>query len=161
MLNSDLPLVYWDACVFLSYINGHAERLPQIEGVLQESGSLIQIVTSVISITEVAFAKAEQDGAALLAEEEEKIKKLWEIGSPIETIEYYELLAEDARALMRAGVPLGFSLKPLDALHLATADRLKVRDFHTYDPGLAKYAALTKTKFAIIEPVPNQSVIVP
>lgn len=125
MLNSDLPLVYWDANVPLAYINGEPERTPHIQGLLLESGKKIQIVTSILSIVEVAAAKVEQDGKELDPVTEERIISLWQDGSPIEIVEFYELIAEDAKALMRAGIPRGWSLKPPDAIHLATADRLR------------------------------------
>lgn len=59
------PLVYWDADVFLSYVNGTPDRLPHLDAFLEKSGKDIQLITSTISIVEVAFAKAEQDGKAL------------------------------------------------------------------------------------------------
>lgn len=160
MLNSDLPLVYWDACVPLSYINGEVDRLSQIEALLAESGKTLQLVTSILSITEVAAAKIEQDGKVLDADIEAKINSLWEVESPIEVVEFYELIAEDAKKLMRQGIPKGWKLKPPDAIHLATADRLKVSAFHTYDPALEKYSQLTQTKFPIGPPVAEQPVLV-
>ena len=62
---SDLKKVYWDSCVPLSYINGTADRIPHIEGLLQQSGKDLQIITSVFTVTEVAFAKEEQDEKVL------------------------------------------------------------------------------------------------
>ena len=58
------PRVYWDSCVFLSYFNGDTDRLPQIEALLKSASAdnAIEIVTSTISITEVAFAQVEQTG---------------------------------------------------------------------------------------------------
>ena len=160
MLSNGARLVYWDACVPLSYINGIVDRLPHIQGLLADS--TIQLVTSILSITEVSFAKAEQDGKALSPETEQAINSLWETGSPIETVEFYGLIAEEAKGLMRAGLARGWSLKPADAIHLATADRLQVSEFHTYDDAkLAKYQELTKTKFPIIQPIATQAVLVP
>ncbi len=53
--------VYWDACVFLSYINGEQERLPVIDALLEESRSgKIEIITSTVSLAEVAFAEEER-----------------------------------------------------------------------------------------------------
>jgi predicted nucleic acid-binding protein len=158
MLSSSVPLVYWDACVFLEYINDvDVARVSHIQGMMLDSN--IQIVTSILSIVEVAKGKIEQDGNAVDAATEAKINKLWEVGSPIEVIEFYELIAEDAKKLMRAAIPHGYSLKAGDAIHLATADRLKVSEFHTYD-NLAKYFQFTNTRFPIVEPVANQAVIV-
>ena len=158
MLNSDLPLVYWDACVPLEYINkSDVARVSNIEGLMRDTS--IQLVTSILSIVEVAKAKFEQDGRVLDPAIEAEINKLWDVDSPIELVEFYELIADDAKSLMRAAVPLGYSLKPADAIHLATADRLKVSEFHTYD-NLGKYQALTKTKFPIGEPKTRQPVLV-
>lgn len=129
----ELPIVYWDANVFLSYINGDVDRLPDIDALLAKSGVEFQIVTSALSIVEVAFGKIEQDGRALDEETEAKINALWEPPSPIQLAEFYPLLAHEARALIRQAVPRGWALKPADAMHLATARRLSATAFHTYD----------------------------
>ena len=107
---------------------------------MNRSGDQYQIVTSVLSITEVAFAKIEQDQKALDPEVERKIDKLWQVGAPIKIVEMYELIAVRAKHLMRTAVEKGWSLKPADAIHLATADQLKVAEFHTYDEGLDKFS---------------------
>jgi predicted nucleic acid-binding protein len=159
MLN-DLPLKYWDACVPLSYINGDPDRLPHIEALLQLSGKEFQIITSVISVTEVAFAKMEQDNKALDAEKEVAIQKLWNPGSPIQIVEFFELLANKAKELMRKGLEQGWKLKAPDAIHLATADHLHVSEFNTYDDKLAKFSLLTETKFNIVPPIASQPVMI-
>lgn len=157
---SDLPLYYWDSCVMLSYINGMPGRLPHIEGLMLCSGKDLQIVTSLFSITEVAFAKLEQDKKALDAETEQKIAKLWFAGSPIQLIEFYELLAQRAAKLIRAAVEEDWSLKPGDAIHLATADHFRVKEFHTYDEKLDKFKKITETHFDICRPIATQPVLV-
>lgn len=150
---SDLPLTYWDACVPLSYVNGIPERVQHIEPLMHKSGKEFQIVTSVLSITEVAFAATEQAKRVLDPDTEEKIAKLWRPGSPILIVDFYELIALRAQRLMRAAIIKGWSLKPADAIHLATADQLKVLEFHTYDNGLDKYSELTESKFPVIRPI--------
>jgi predicted nucleic acid-binding protein len=157
---TDLPIIYWDACVPLSYINGITDRLPDIEGLLRKSGADFQLITSVYSIIEVAFAAIEQEAKTADPEIEEQISKLWALGSPIQTVEFYGLIAEKARKLMRDALSEGWSLKPGDALHLATADHLKVGAFHTYDEGLDKYEKITGTHFKICRPIATQPVIV-
>lgn len=138
----ELPFLYWDSCVFLSYVNGDAERLPHLDAFLNKSGVEFQIITSVLSIVEVAFGKVEQDGKTLDAEVEKKIAALWEPPAPIQVSELYALIAQEARTLMRHALPHGWSLKPADAIHLATARRIGATRFHTYDGALAKFAEI-------------------
>ncbi len=156
MLSDGKPLIYWDACVPLSYINEYADRLPDIEGLMKRSGKDFHIITSILSITEIAFAAVEQTGRSLDSEQEEKINKLWRQGSPIQLVEFFQLIAEKAKALMRSALAQGWSLKPADAIHLATADHFKVSQFHTYDPALQKYQAITEMHFPIDAPAASQ-----
>ncbi|MCU1286783.1 MAG: hypothetical protein JWO13_3133 [Acidobacteriales bacterium] len=155
MLNNDgLKVIYWDACVPLSYINGHVDRLPHIEAMMKQARNKeFHLITSTLSIVEIAWAKIEQDNKALDADSEAAISNLWVAGSPIELVEFYEEIGRKAQLLMRAGIPNGWNLKPADAIHLASADKLKVAAFHTYDPALSKYSELTETKFPIHEPL--------
>jgi predicted nucleic acid-binding protein len=125
----ELALTYWDACVFLSYINGERDGRPDIDALLNRSGVEFQIVTSALSIVEVASARVEQDAKALDEEIGKKINALWE-SSKIHVVEFYPLLAHEARALMRQAVERSVKLKPMDAMHLATARRINATRFH-------------------------------
>jgi predicted nucleic acid-binding protein len=157
---SEIRLIYWDACVPLAYINGEQARLAHLEGLLQKSGKDFQLITSVYTVTEVSFAKREQDQKALSNDIEDKIAKLWLPGSPIQLVEFYELIAAKAARLIRIAIPKGWQLKPGDAIHLATADHLKVSEFQTYDDGLDKFSAITDTQYSICRPIAEQPVIV-
>jgi hypothetical protein len=108
---SDLPRYYWDACVPLSYINGITERLQHIDAFMSRSGRDCELVTSVLSITEVAYATSEKDNKALDPNAETKISKLWQVGSPIKIVEFYELIAMKAQHLMRAATHPWMELK--------------------------------------------------
>lgn len=143
----EAALYYWDACVFLSYVNGIEDRCSHIRPMLQEaSNKQIRIVTSVMSVTEVAYGKIEQDGKELDASTEKLIDGLWRF--PVNLVEYHRLIATDARALMRQTLLQGTSgdrwtLTPIDAIHLATARRIRADEFHTYDAKLKKFESIT------------------
>ena len=145
----DAPqIIYWDANAFLSYVNEEGSRMPVLAAILDraEKGE-IQLRTSEISRAEVAFGASEQTQRALDAATEELIDNLWDDTETLLMVEYHSDIGNRARALMRYAITQGWSLKPLDAIHLATAQWLvnngvKVDEFHTYDGGLVKYAQI-------------------
>ena len=152
--------VYWDANAFLSYINGLPDRMPVLDALLGNSaGGSIQIYTSAISQVEVAFAASEQQQKALDADMERKINTLWDDPKAVVLVEYHDGIGREARSLIRDAVTYGWSLKPLDAIHLATVQWLSqlgylVSEFHTYDHALFKYTSLAG--FRICEPYSAQ-----
>ena len=151
-------IVYWDACCFLSYINETAERLPILDALLgasvSESGG-IKLYTSEISRVEVAFSLSEQRQQVLDTETENRIEKLWADPDALAMVEYHDGIGPTARVLIRHAITRGWSLKPLDAIHLATAKWLselgiRVAEFHTYDASLFKWASIVG--FEILRP---------
>ena len=135
--------IYWDADVWLSYINGENERLPVLDALLANSSSPkgnIEIYTSEISEVEVAFAKSEQDNKALDPDIEKQIDELWADRDALKLVEYHEAIGKEARAIIRLAIEKAWQLKPMDAIHLATAKRHQVAEFHTYDKRLLKYS---------------------
>ncbi len=152
--------VYWDANVLLSWIDDHPERAPTIELLLGDARSgALEIVTSLVSTVEVAFAKSEGMTKMLSPEVETTIGDLWAPGGPIRTVELYPLVATRARNLIREGVPRGWSgLRANDAIHLATARQMEVAEFHTYDGQLGRYEE--ELGFPICEPRSEQPRIV-
>lgn len=137
-----VPRLYWDACIFLAYVEGDSERLPHIEAVLEESRQgKFEIVTSTASITEVAFGSVEMNKRALKTEIQAAIEGLWVPDSPIMLSEVSVLVVERARDIMRRAVSQGTKVpKPMDAIHLSTALRLEANEFQTYDEPLKKAA---------------------
>jgi len=147
----DKIIAYADADVFLSYVNDDPDRVPIIEAVLEDAHQgVLTLYTSELSIVEVAFAASEQQKQALSDESEQRIDGLWMPGSPVKLIEYYRLIGDDARGLIRLAASRGWSLKPIDAIHLATARRMEATEFYGYDGKLAKFT--DDVGFKICEP---------
>jgi predicted nucleic acid-binding protein len=136
---------YWDSNVFLSADNANPDRVLIINALLDDCDrGDVEIHTSVLSIAEVAFAESEKRERQLSGEIEAKIQKLWMPPSPIKMEEVSQHVANDAKALMRQAILRGWSLKPMDAIHLATAKRRNVDEFQTYDvERLSKFSQLT------------------
>ena len=151
-------IIYWDSCVFLYYVNMIPEHMPLLEQVLEDSASdssPVKIYTSVLSHVEVSFGASEQQNQVLNAETERLIGNLWSDPGAVVSVEYHTDIGQIATGLMRDAVTRGWSLKPLDAIHLATAQWLSsvgmtVEEFHTYDRRLFKYASIVG--FPIVEP---------
>lgn len=134
MPESPVP-IYWDACIFLHFIEADPQWIGTLDAIL-ESASLRQevvIYTSSVSITEVAFAQAEKSGRTLDAAVEAAIDALWADRSVVKIVEYNEIIARSARGLLRRSLEARRRLKPMDAIHLATALIRHVVDFHTTD----------------------------
>ena len=135
----DAPrLIYWDSCVFLDYIAGSAKWLPILDSLLDRAsrtGDMV-IVTSTISIVEVAFAEAERDRKTLDDSVVAAIDALWTDRSAVQLVEFDQLIAREARRLLRRSMEMSRGLKPMDAIHLATASRMHVADCHTTDDRL-------------------------
>lgn len=133
--------VYWDANLFLSYINGYADRLPTLEALivtLRKTDDLVA-VTSTLSITEVAFGQDEQGIENLDPAVLTRIDEMWDDVSLVTLIDVFPTIAYNARMLMRGAKARGWSLKAPDAIHFATAQLVAVEEFLTYDARLYRF----------------------
>ena len=153
----DTPaILYWDSSAFLSYVNEIPDRIPTLEALLESSANgIIELYTSTISHVEVAFGASEQKRQALDPKVVQKIDSLWSDPNVVISVEYHGRIGQTARDLMRHAVTRGWSLKPLDAIHLATAQWLsslgiEIDEFHTYDTRLFKYVPIVD--FNVCEP---------
>jgi predicted nucleic acid-binding protein len=160
--------IYWDSCVFLSYIQKDASRVMSIEGIWEEisKNKESKIITSSVSILEVAFAAYEKTGGILDAKVADRLDKMWRDPS-ILLVEAAPFIMYRARDLMRETIASSrgeWSLKPLDAVHLATAQWTAglhpISEFHTYDTALKKYANLLGG-IPIVEPDATKPIQLP
>lgn len=119
----DFQYTYWDANVFISYLNDDKDRMPVLEAILDavESSKIARIVTSVISKVEVTWVAQEKLNRNLSVEEEKRIDEMWENDEIFEMVEFNNEIALMARKLMRIGLSRGWRLRTNDAIHLASA----------------------------------------
>jgi len=138
--SEEIPSYYWDACVFLAYVKGEEDRVPDIEGLLEAARRHeCEIVTSTLTIVEVSSGVTQLTGKREHAAEM-RIDGLWSTSSPINLIEFSRSVAEAARDYKRRAVDLGRALSTMDAIHLASAVELQVDALHTYDTKLGGWA---------------------
>ncbi|MCY4578941.1 MAG: PIN domain-containing protein [Chloroflexi bacterium] len=155
-------LIYWDSNAFLSYMNELPDRMPVLDVLLEASaqvGGAVKIHTSTLAQVEVAFAASEQAQEVLDPRVEQSLNELWADAETVISVEYHVGIGQIARNLIRNAVSRGWSLKPLDAIHLSTAQWLSnsglaLEEFHTYDGRLLKYESLVG--FSICEPYTEQ-----
>lgn len=139
---------YWDSCVFLAYLNGEPNRDITIYNALKEITDRNQkIFTSTISIVEASHKNSEKNQNALDPDAMDILNKFWNNKSII-VVELNPIIAHSARNMIRDGLTKKYSLKPKDAVHIATAKFLNtylkniILEFHTYDGKLEKYDGL-------------------
>lgn len=119
---------YWDASVFCAYISNEEGRADVVGELLEACrGERIEIWTSQFSVVEVAQEATERTQKRLSSDAEERIDSLWLPPTNIRIVEISELVARDARSLVRALIPDGLALRSADAVHLATAMRIQPR----------------------------------
>jgi hypothetical protein len=148
---SDPKYLYWDACVFLSYLKETPGRWPTINALfteIQQSGRTRKIVTSRITYAEVAYIAFDKT-TGFSADEERKLDEFWSDYHVITFIESTDEIMRLTRNLKRHAVQQGWRLKLPDAIHLASAQWLapfaptpddivfqtyNTRDFKKFEP---------------------------
>lgn len=148
--------VYCDSCVFLAYFKAETGRVRTLEQLFDEvqNSPNRKLLTSVISITEVAQVAEEKAQHKPSTSVETDLDEFWADSSLLDFIEFHEPMARNARELIRQAISLGFRLKPVDAIHLASAKYAGVAEFFTYDNKLFKFSA--SLDYDILEPYVSQ-----
>ena len=133
--------IYWDACVFIHALEQTVEYRPTLEAIVDEAraGRLV-IVTSALTLAETGVRVA-QDGAPT----DELLDVLFR-SNYISVRALDAPLASQARRIARA-----HGLKPMDAIHVATAIDCAVEVMHTMD-GKTKRRGLIPKSGKIGEP---------
>ncbi|MBZ0304807.1 MAG: type II toxin-antitoxin system VapC family toxin [Anaerolineae bacterium] len=147
--------VYCDANVFLAYFNAEKERIMILDQLFEEiqKDNQRKIVTSVVSITEVSHVAEERNRNQLDKEVYDALESFWGDTSLIEFVDFSEVIARQARDLIRQAISLKYVLRTNDAIHLTSAKYVDVSECFTYDHKLHKFSTIMN--YDIREPYIN------
>jgi len=131
---ADLRRIYLDANVLLAYVGNEEGRADTVQALLDEARQgRIEVLTSVLSIAEVAYGAHERD-AGLTELGEEDIEQLWTPSSPVTLVDVSQAVTRHARTLIRKAKSQTMGgLRSADAIHLATARMFGCDEIFTYE----------------------------
>lgn len=148
--------IYFDANIFLAYVGNEEGRADRVQTLLDEGRrGEIEIVTSVLSIAEVAYGAHERDHG-LTEAGEDAIEQLWTPGSPITLVDVSQAVTRHARKMIRRAKTQNLSgLRGADAIHLATAHMFGCDVIFTYEGEARRARWQLIADITISEPVTN------
>jgi predicted nucleic acid-binding protein len=151
-----LRLIYFDANVFLAYVGNEEGRADTVQALLDEARrGEIEIVTSILSIAEVAYGAHERDHG-LTEAGEEAIEQLWTPASPVTLVDVSQAATRNARTLIRKAKEQDLSgVRAADAIHLATARMFGCDEIFTYEAEARRRRWKQITGIPVSEPVTN------
>lgn len=131
----DRDQVYWDSNAFLGFLNDESEKAESCTAVLKaaENGRLL-VITSAMTLAEVLYIKG---GTKLDPSKRNKIHNFFRA----EHISVRNVTRETSELARDAVWDCG--IRPVDALHVATACMYKVPVLSTYDDKLIARSGLT------------------
>lgn len=152
-MTSRLSRVYLDANVLIAYVADEQDRAGVVAAVLADArDEKIELFTSVLSIAEVAYVSTDQPDVDP-QNSEEAIDQLWVPASPITVTDVSTRVAREARAIIRKSRgPATRTVKPADAIHLASAAISQCDRLFTYEGESTRGQWHGLTGLNIVEP---------
>lgn len=140
-------LIYWDSCTFLAWLQEDPGQVDLARGTLERAqAGEVGLITSTLTLTEVLWMK----GAPKLPEEKAVKLRQFFRRSYIRLHNVTRGVAEGAQDLV-----WNHSIKPKDAIHVATALELGVPTLETFDDDLLKKTGLIGDPALVIrKPIP-------
>lgn len=153
---ADPRRLYFDANVFLAYVGNEEGRADTVQALLDEARRAeIVIVTSVLSIAEVAYGAHERD-EGLSEAGEQAIEELWTPASPVTLVDVSQAVTRNARTIIRVAKIQGLSgFRGADAVHLATARMFGCEVIFTYETEARRLRWQQIAGISVSEPVTN------
>jgi len=133
-MTADLPRIYLDANVLLSYVSDAPERADVVQSLLEDAeDGKVHLLTSNLSIAEVAYIASDQEPGHG-TDDEATIDELWTPDSPVKLAEFSRLVAHRARSIIRKSRDNETArVRSADAVHLATAEINECDRFYNYE----------------------------
>ena len=149
--------IYFDANVFLAYVGNEEGRADTVQTLLDEARrGEVEILTSVLTIAEVAYGAQERD-TGLTEAGEEAIDQLWAPASPVTLVDVSQAVTRHARMMIRSAQVQGMTgLRGADAVHLATARMFGCGRIFTYEKESRRRRWQEITGIDVGEPVTNR-----
>lgn len=134
--------IYWDSDAFLGWLQEEKDKVDLCRGTLEraESGSVL-IFTSALTLAEVLWMKG---GPRVPKEKAEIVRKFFR-RSHIRVRNVTRMIAGDAQDLVWE-----HSIRPKDAIHVATALDVGVPTLETFDDGLIKKSGVIAGRALVI-----------
>ena len=146
----DSPRFYFDASVYLAFLNSEPDRADAVASLLDDAqhGS-IEVITSTVSLAEVVYLRSR---ASDLSPEEtdERIDGLLRNEAVTTLVQLSSEIGVLARRFARVPQPRQSHLRVRDAIHLATAVVANVEFFCSYDSDFVPFQS--QVDFEITEP---------
>lgn len=145
--------MYVDANVLIAYIGDEPGRADIVGALLEDARQgKIEVLTSVLSIAEVAYG-AEEASGTLTVDGEAAIDKLWEPASPVTIVDVSQALTREGRGLIREAKQRQVSAPgSIDALHLASAILHGCDEIFTYEKEATRTKWAAATGLPVSEP---------
>lgn len=144
------PVICWDSVVLISWITEeHPNRLPGIAEVIKG----IANGRYALAVSGMFFEEVKQ--AKMLSAEKARFSKFMLNHKNITPIPTNSAIHHKAQAIAKAT-----TIKPKDAIHVATAIAVDAKVLHTYDNGILKYNTRAEVDSLAIEkcavPIPAE-----
>src|SRR5271163_2430051 len=123
-----VELIYWDSDAFLAWLQAEQGKTELCAGTLRRANQgEVLILTSALTIAEVLWMR----GAPMIPQEKAEIVRKFFRRSYIRVRNVTRAISESAQDLV-----WNYSVKPKDAIHIATALDASVSALETFDEGL-------------------------
>ena len=148
-----VPRVYVDSNVLLAYVGNEEGRADTVQSILEDAQqSRIEILTSVLSIAEVAYVQADS-GGGISSESDAAIDELWTPTSPITLVDVSETVVREARWVIRRAKQTSVGgIRSADAIHLASARLHGCDRLFTYENESTRQRWDTLIEANVVEP---------